>query len=204
MKKYKIKDLKNLGFVKSKVTSKQMERICQLYSYEINCSPEELSKSDIYLYIGDIRSNRCWFDIRYWSSDFEEIELVEDATFTNTQDLWKHLIAGGAIQHTITKEYIVKLEDGNLTPKGSFNFNTHPHQWHPHIKPKEWYEIDNKFTVCWVSNICVKPSIENHKTVAIVKYNGELGDNFMCTTMSVTYKFATPLTKEEIQAYLYR
>ena len=119
------------------------------------------------------------------------------------------------------------IENGVFTfgydkPEGENSFNRHPYveislvdaivkdvidiQETTNILKSVWYENKNNFTACWVSNDIETPSLDNYESVAIVKYSKSyVGFITNCnkSTTIISYRYATPLTKEELDLYLY-
>ena len=84
-----------------------------------------------------------------------------------------------------------------------------PNNFSPYIKSKLWYEIKNNFTLCWVSNTCENPSSTNYESIVVVKYKKtpckEINFVTNCNRedYDVGYRYAEPLTKEEMSLYLF-
>lgn len=122
--------------------------------------------------------------------------------FTNQSDIFTHLLAGGKLKHD-NIDAIVYLNDGVLVSrKGDVEIPTYfgffnPRLWHSYEEPN-WYDnIPAQGVLCWVSDA----SPEHRTYLAVIKDKRKSG--FSELDDGLSWKFATPLTKEEVQKLIY-
>jgi len=143
------------------------------------------------------------FDEVIW----EEVVLIDkfcSLDFKTTQEIWEWLIAGGAIEG-VHSGVITFLKEGNLSVSNESITNpiyesiTNPKCWRKVVK-KEWYEdIPEKGILCWCKD---SRSNKPQEIVLVVEYR-DTEEYPYITIAGDYYKYAIPLTNEEIKEFLY-
>ena len=144
----------------------------------------------------------------------EEIQIIDEVPFKTQKEVWEFLVSneGNVVEHTVDGRKLTMV-DGRLTaisdalpPSGNYsaiNF-TVPELWKPsselYKKQKEWWELNgNKPTLCWYGDVLNSKGKYNYFGVVIRDLN-----RFRVINESVTWKYAIPLTKEEIEEITFK
>ena len=138
------------------------------------------------------------------SKIYEEVDR-----FKSTREMWEWLLAGNKIRNStnLYYYYITMHPDGNLYKHQNdyisrldiFDYSLYK----PYIEP-EWYEaIPEQGVLCWLHDF----HSDRKDHVALVKEFDDSRENkFVCFRSEariVDFKFATPLTKEELLERFY-
>jgi hypothetical protein len=93
----------------------------------------------------------------------------------------------------------VIIEDTKRFHKIIYPAFEHPEKWEIYEEPK-WYEnIPEDGVLCWVSDI---KKDDKECIAAICHHNEKVNNPYIELGAGVGWKYATPLTKEEIQVFL--
>jgi hypothetical protein len=122
----------------------------------------------------------------------------------STAECYKALLGGEKLKNKSfrDKSFYVYLNDGilmnNRGEEDLFYFNV-PELWEIYEEPK-WYEnIPEGGVLCWVSDT---KKDDEECIAAICHHNEKVNNSYTELDVEVGWKYATPLTKEEIQVFL--
>ena len=204
-KQYTIADLKDLKDVKFLTTLAQRQAIAKHYPdiFVPQIDVNFLVSDSCCLFLYDDKSLRWDRPFSYVDdTGCTQIELVESTTlpvlFKSQQDVMTFLVNGGTVIDV--HDTIVSFVNGKLT--SSYYF-TEYQNWKPYVKPN-WYETTTGYRACWVSNTNENPSADSNHSVQIVKYDSDTKKFVTNRSPDCNqWDYATPLTKEELNKFLY-
>ena len=124
------------------------------------------------------------------------IQLKVEKYFNSYQELMTYLVIDG---NKVERDGIVVYfkDDDIYSPFKSFTHTMLDELgWKRYIEPKEWYEIDNNFTLCWVGDCEIELGEKRH--LAIVKYEN---NNFI-TKDDYEWFRAIPVKPDELKEFV--
>lgn len=197
MKKYTIEQVLTMTNVKFRTTPEQALafRIAFDKKFKIKTN---LKYSDsitaMYIDYQGKLSKSCW-DNTFFEAVETEVELVDTAKFNTQQEIFNYLLIEG-------NKIISDDDNGNIivyfNETGMLNHSylfAYPKIWKPYIEPKNWYEIDNKFTMCKVSDT------EDFSSFSYTPVKYIFEDKNFVDMEGLIWHYAEPTTIVEIEQY---
>lgn len=146
--------------------------------------------------------------LKSYSFKYEQIQIIDEVPFKTQKEVWEFLVSneGNVVEHTFdgTKLTLVNGELFNIGMQSKCRLSLIvPYEWKPSSelykpKPKEWWELNgNKPTLCWYFDY----KEDDDKSVGLCTHtSGE----FKAQTSSFLWKYAVPLTAEELAMYSFK
>lgn len=147
----------------------------------------------------------------------EQIQIIDEVPFKTQKEVWEFLVSneGNVIEH-IRDNSEYSLIDGmlyNIADNQKVTLALYiPNAWKPstklyHLKQKEWWELNgNKPTLCWYGD-----DLKNNGKPRYIGVCQRCGDKFVEVFPAITYCFksltwtyAIPLTREEIEEFIFK
>ena len=204
MRQCTIEDLVKMTNVKFRVTSEQNKTFQELFfsqggSWINKQKVVILEECDKFLYI-DVNGKLTRGEIEkvFICEPNEEVEIIDSKHFKNQQEIFEYLLEklDNKIIHTGNVAGIVGFNNGLLwdfVDDEVVNYTfARPINWKPFI-PEKWYVIDNKFTMCKVSN----SECTNFSITPVMYRNNRFID-----LTGYYWDFAEPVSLEVIKEYL--
>jgi hypothetical protein len=137
----------------------------------------------------------------------------DERGFHSQMEIWEFLLGGGTIVSVPNPQLTFRVQAGDVICRTEGTFNEYPSTSnfrnvtdYLKIIPAPWHEaLNHQEIMCWVSDTNKLPSAGNHETFELIDYSERSDDgSFVFHKQKLWWKYATPLTQDEMAAITYR
>ncbi len=142
-------------------------------------------------------------DSYFSNSPIPEISLVTLPTLDTQEDRWRFLLGGGKLicpTHPSNGYYFIQEGEVRCSTGSRSNMLFTDDEWTAYEELKQWYEdIPEVGILCWVDDH--NENVRNYVEL-VERYERSNAEPYI--TMTNSWKYATPVTPEEVDKLIYK